>query len=124
MPLFVFIERDESLNSAPYFDEQDWSLSEVIELEKGNSQDFFLPAPFDDDDDEVSVEVDTESIYQYATWDSSSMVLSLDATDSIESGLYRATVTLDDGELTTEYTLSILILEPEVPDPPETEETE
>ena len=47
------------------------------------------------------------------------MVLSLDATDSIESGLYRATVTLDDGELTTEYTLSILILEPEIPEPPE-----
>ena len=45
------------------------------------------------------------------------MVLSLDATESIESGLYRATVTLDDGELTTEYTLSILILEPEIPEP-------
>ena len=83
----------------------------------------------DDDDDEVSVEVNTDSIYQFASWDSSSMALSLDATDSVESGLYRATVTLDDGELTTEYTLSILILaleepEPLEPDPPETDPTE
>ena len=45
------------------------------------------------------------------------MVLSLDAANGIESGLYRATVTLDDGELTTEYTFSILILEPEIPEP-------
>ena len=42
------------------------------------------------------------------------MALSLDAANGIESGLYRATVTLDDGELTTEYTFSILILEPQI----------
>ena len=60
MPLIVFIDRDESLNSAPYFDEEDWKQSEVIELEKGRSKENFLPAPFDDDDDEVRVEVNTD----------------------------------------------------------------
>ena len=52
------------------------------------------------------------------------MALSLDAANGIESGLYRATVTLDDGELTTEYTLSILILEPEIQEIPEPEPPE
>ena len=46
---------------------------------------------------EVSIFVNTDNIYRFAVWDTSSETLTLDASVDDEANLYRATVTLDDG---------------------------
>ena len=88
----------------------------MISIDKGFLQEFQLPQPIDDEFDEVSMSVNTDSIFKFAQWNPTSDTLSFYPSFEIEAKLYQAIVTLDDGDLTTSYTLSIIINESEEAD--------
>ena len=118
--LDLIVSPDENANSAPYFDADEWKDAQLTVVTQGDQQVYQLPQAYDDEFDEVTVTVDTSSIFQFASWDAPSETLSLYPSSQVKSKLYRAKVTLDDGQLTTNYTLSILV-EPSVVDEPEEE---
>ena len=96
-------------NSAPYFDQEEWEDTEVVSVTQGEQLEHQLPQPYDDEFDEVTITVDLDGISQFASWDAPSEILTFSPTSEVESKLYRAKVTLDDGQLTTNYTLSIVV---------------
>ena len=115
--LDVTVSPDENANSAPYFEESEWQEAQIAAVPQGEQVDHQLPQPYDDEYDDVSITVDTDAIRSFASWDDSSNTLSLWPDGEVDATLYRAKVTLDDGRLTTNYTLTILV-EPSLVDEP------
>ena len=67
--------------------------------------------PIDDEFDDVTVFINTKSIRDFASWDPITETLFLDVPGGLKTNLYKAKVTLYDGNLTTDYILFIIVWE-------------
>ena len=73
-----------------------------------------MPDTYDDDNDDVEIKIDMGNINHFAQWDSTDAIVMFALTNDVEPGLHRATVTLDDGSLTTQYYLYVYVKAKEV----------
>ena len=110
----LIIKVNEAENNAPYF--EDWESHMPILLQQGDYTEFtfLMPDTYDDDNDDVEISIDMGNIDHFAQWDSADAIVTFALTDDVEPGLHRATVTLDDGSLTTEYFLYVYVKAKEV----------
>ena len=76
-----------------------------------------MPDVIDEEFDAVEIKMKMDNIANFASWDSGDETITFDLEqDSIQAGLYQATVILDDGDLKNEYLLSIFVEGPDLVD--------